>query len=280
MSIPYLKGYLVKPSVVTQQGQVIFTDGTNDITPNQQQCEAYGYIYNKDTGTCSVYTFNQNLGSNLINESNYIKGSDNATETGTNNTYIMGEKNTVKGRARNNSIVGFNNQINNGINNSSVIGTLAEVTATNSLVIGGNASTDTLGERQSIQLMYGVQTTDGTVTDSYLNNIRLNFFQIPDNTIMYFHADVIAVRIGGDGGGNVGDYKSWVERGVVINESGTLSINRERDTIKGNGTTTGWQPTGAVSGTNFTITCKATNDMTVEWASNITFTQIKTGVSL
>ena len=46
----------------------------------------------------------------------------------------MGEKNTVKGRARNNSIVGFNNQINNGINNSSVIGTLAEVTATNSLV--------------------------------------------------------------------------------------------------------------------------------------------------
>ena len=96
MSIPYLKGYLVKPSVVTQQGQVIFTDGTNDITPNQQQCEAYGYIYNKDTGTCSVYTFNQNLGANLINESNYIKGSDNATETGTNNTYIMGEKTPSK----------------------------------------------------------------------------------------------------------------------------------------------------------------------------------------
>ena len=99
---------------------------------------------------------------------------------------------------------------------------------------------------------------------------------------MYFHADVIAVRVGGsEGTGSIGDYKSWVERGVVTNisDAGT-SVNRERDTIKGNGTNTGWQPTAKVSGTNFTITCKATNDMTVEWASNITFTQIKTGVSL
>ena len=59
-----------------------------------------------------------------------------------------------------------------------------------------------------------------------------------------------------------------------------LSIARERDTIKTSGTTTGWQPTGAVSGTNFTIQVKASNNMTVEWALNITFTQIKTGVTL
>ena len=280
MSIPYLKGYLVKPGAITTDGYVTFTDGTNAITPNQQQCEAYGYTYNKDTGTCSTFTFNQGLGVNLINETNYIKGFNNSTETGTNNTHIMGENNTVKGSARNNSIVGSNNQINNGINNSTVIGTLGETTASNSLVIGGNKGSDNLGERQSIQLMYGVQTTDGTVTNSYLNNITDNYFVVPDNTILYFHADVVAVRVGGEGAGNVGDYKSWVERGVVINESGTLSINRERDTIKGNGTTTGWQPTGAVSGRNFIITCKATNSMTVEWASNITFTQIKTGVSL
>ena len=280
MSIPYLKGYLVKPGAITSDGYVTFTDGTNAVTPNQQQCEAYGYTYNKDTGTCSTFTFNQGLGVNLINETNYIKGFNNSTETGTNNTHIMGENNTVKGSARNNSIVGSNNQINNGINNSTVIGTLGETTASNSLVIGGNKGADNLGERQSIQLMYGVQTTDGTVTNSYLNNITDNYFVVPDNTILYFHADVVAVRVGGEGAGNVGDYKSWVERGVVINESGTLSINRERDTIKGNGTTTGWQPTGAVSGRNFIITCKATNSMNVEWASNITFTQIKTGVSL
>ena len=34
--------------------------------------------------------------------------------------------------------------------------------------------------------------------DSYLNNVTDNYFYlIPDNTAMYFHADVLAVRVGG-----------------------------------------------------------------------------------
>jgi hypothetical protein len=280
MAIPYLKGYLIKPSAITTDGVVLFTDGTNEVTPNQQQCEAYGYTYNQETGTCSTYTFTPKLGIDLINESNSVKGAGNSIETGTNNTYIMGEQNTVKGNSRNNIIVGAKNEIVNGVNNANVFGTLGEATASNSIVLGGNDLADNLGERQSIQLMYGVQTTDGTVVNSYLNNLTGSYLAIPDDTIMYFHADVIAVRVGGDGTGNLGDYKSWVERGVVINESKTLSIQRERDTIKGAGTTTGWQPTGAVTGTNFTITCKAANSVTVEWACNITFTQIKTGVAL
>ena len=55
---------------------------------------------------------------------------------------------------------------------------------------------------------------------------------------MYFHADVLAVRVGGTGTGNAGDFLSWVERGVVINKSGVLSIARERDTIQGSGNVT------------------------------------------
>ena len=49
---PFLTGYTVKPSSVSGLGIVTFTDGTNQITPNQLQCEAYGYTYNKVTGTC------------------------------------------------------------------------------------------------------------------------------------------------------------------------------------------------------------------------------------
>jgi hypothetical protein len=97
---------------------------------------------------------------------------------------------------------------------------------------------------------------------------------------MYFHADVIALRVGGTGSGNLGDYASWVERGVIINESGTLSVNRERDAIKSNGTVSNWQPTGIVSGTNFAMRVRGATDVTIEWCSNITFTQIKTGVAL
>lgn len=279
-NIPFLKDYPVRPLSIDTTGIVTFTDGTNDVAPNQQQCEAYGYTFNEILGTCTSFNYNTNLDSNFNNINNVTRGTGNTTERGTNNTYIMGDNNTVKGLSRNNIIVGSNNEIANGVNNANVYGTLGEVTATNSIVLGGNAPTDNLAERQSIQLMYGVQTTAGGTVDSYLNNITDNYFTIPENTAMYFHADVLAVRVGGTGTGNPGDFLSWVERGVVINKSGTLSIERQRDTIVGSGNHTNWRPTANVSGTNFRITVRGDTDQTIEWASNITFTQIKTGVAL
>tara|TARA_R100001015_G_C4625298_1_gene183790 strand:+ start:540 stop:1388 length:849 start_codon:yes stop_codon:yes gene_type:complete len=280
-TIPYITGFAIKPAKISGTGVVTFTDGRNEIVPNQRQCEAYGYTYNPTTRVCEAFKYSSNLSVNLNNENNNVQGSQNVTGVGTNNTYIMGENNEVIDVSRNNILVGSRNQITKQVDNTAVFGTLGEVRDTNSFVIGGNATSDVLGKRQSVQLLYGGQTTDGATTDSYLNNTTDSFVVVPDNTIMYFHADCVAVRVGGtSGSGAVGDYKSWVERGVVINKSGTLSIERERDTIKGSGTTTGWQPTGAVSGTNFLLQIKGTNNMTLEWALNVTFTQIKTGVAL
>ena len=282
-TIPYLSGFDVKPSSTSVLGVVTFTDGTNDITPNQLQCEAYGYTYNKADGTCSTFRYNTNLNRSFSNESNKVQGANNTTETGTNNTLIIGQNNTVKGLSRNNIIVGNENEIANGVNNANVYGTLGEATADNSIVLGGNVATDLLGERQSIQVLYGTQTTNGTNTVSYLNNTTDKLLAVPENAVMYFHADVVAVRVGGtdtSGGGAVGDFASWVERGVIINKSGTLSIERERDAIKHSGHTTNWQPTGIVSGTNFAMRVRGHADTTIEWCSNITFTQIKTGVAL
>jgi len=279
-SIPYLTGFTVKPLSVSAIGIVSFTDGTREITPNQLQCEAYGYTYNNILGTCSIFTYSTNLNTNVANENNKTYGAGNTTETGTNNSLVMGESNTVKGFSRNNIIIGSNNEIANGVNNANVFGTLGEATADNSIVLGGNAPTDNLAERQSIHLMYGVQTTAGATVDSYLNNVTDNYFTIPDNTAMYFHADVLAVRVGGTGTGNAGDFLSWVERGVVINKSGVLSIARERDTIQGSGNHTNWRPTASVDGTNFIIDVRGAADTIIEWCSNIRFTQIKTGVTL
>ena len=280
-TIPYLSGFDVKPSSTSSLGIVTFTDGTNDITPNQLQCEAYGYTYNKADGTCSTFRYNTNLNRSFSNESNKVQGANNTTETGTNNTLIIGQNNTVKGLSRNNIIVGNENEIANGVNNANVYGTLGEATADNSIVLGGNAANDNLAERQSIHLMYGTQTTAGGTVDSYLNNISGNYFTIPDNTAMYFHADVLAVRVGGTSeAGSTGDFASWVERGVVINIRGTLSIARERDAIKSSGTVTNWRPTATVDGTNFIMDVRGATDVTIEWASNIRFTQIKTGVAL
>jgi len=276
----YKTGFSVKPKFISALGEVTFTDGTNNIIPNQLECEAYGYTYNKVTGTCSAFRSNIGIDRNMSNIGNFIKGKQNTTETGTTNTVMIGESNTVKGMSKNNIIIGNQNEIANGVNNANVFGTLGEATADNSIVLGGNAPTDTLSERQSIHLMYGTQTTAGSTVDSYLNNISGNYFTIPENTAMYFHSDILAVRVGGTGAGSAGDFASWVERGVVINKSGTLSISKERDTIKSSGTVTNWRPTTTVDGTNFIIDVRGATDVTIEWASNIRFTQIKTGVAL
>jgi len=280
-TIPYLAGFDVKPLSTSNLGVVTFTDGTNDITPNQLQCEAYGYTYNKATGTCSTFRYNTNLDRNFNNINNKVEGAGNTAETGTNNTYIIGENNTVRGLSRNNIVVGSNNEIANSVNNAFVYGTKGEATADNSIVLGGNAPDDLLAERQSIQLLYGTQsTTSGTVA-SYLNNTAANFFEIPENTAMYFHGDVIALRVGGSSGsGAVGDFASWVVRGVIINKSGTLSISTERDAIKSSGTVTNWRPTAVASATHFGINVRGQTNMTLEWASTINFTQIKTSVAL
>jgi len=279
-TIPYLTGFDVKPLFTSSLGVVTFTDGTNAITPNQLQCEAYGYTYDKASGTCSTFRFNTNLNRSFSNESNKLQGTNNTTETGTNNTYIIGENNTVKGLSRNNIVVGNQNEIANGVNNASVYGTFGEATADNSIVLGGNSGSDTLGKRQAIQLIYGTQTTDGIVIESYLNGISGSYFVVPENTAIMFEADILAVRVGGTGAGAVGDFKSWIETGVVINKSGTLTVDSSIISHSNSGSTGGWDAVSTVSGTNYVISVEGATDKTIEWVSNIRFTQIKTGVAL
>ena len=275
----YLKGYTIKPSEITGTGEVLFTDGRNsNLRANQLQCGAYGYTYDVATGTCNAFVFNTNLNSTFRNTSNKMNGSGNTTELGSNTIQINGTNNSALGSNNNCLINGKQNEIANGVSNSTVFGTLGNATADNSIVLGGNAPTDRLEERQSIQLMYGVQTTTGATVDSYLNNIADNYFTIPRNTVMYFHADVIAVRTGGTSAGSVGDYSSWVERGVISRiGDADVSVQRERDAIKSNGTTTLWRPTASVTGAStFIMQVRGAANTTIEWASTIRITQLQT----
>ena len=281
MAIPYLNGYTIKPNFVSPSGIVTFTDGTNDITPNQQQCEAYGYTYNEATGTCVAYNFTLRLNRSIRYEDSKLEGSGNQIESGTKNTIITGENNIVKGISRNNIIIGTSNQIANGVSNANVYGTLAQATANNSIVLGGNEAADVLGERQNTTFIYGKQTTDNSTVDAFLNNTTDSYFIVPENSVFYFQSETVAVRVGGDSGsGAVGDFKAWVERGVVKNAAGTLSIDRSRTSPASSGTTTGWSPVNAVSGTRFRQTVKGATGMTLEWASTIRMTQIQTSVTL
>jgi len=277
-----ITGLTIAPYGVSALGVVTFVDKQgNQITPNQVQCESYGYTYNPDSNTCSTFRFNTKINNVFDNFSNSINGANNVVQTGAINTYVLGEENTVRSLSRNNIVIGKKNEIAASINNANVYGVLGEATASNSIVLGGNAAADNLGERQTMTFMYGKQTTDGSTVDAFLNNTTDSYFVVPENTAIYFQSETLAVRVGGSSGsGAVGDFKSWVERGVVKNAAGTLSIDRSRTSPADSGTTTGWSPINSVSGTNFLQTVKGAANMTIEWASTIRMTQIKTGVTL
>ena len=280
-STPYLQGYPIKPASISGTGIVTFTDGRYSVEPNQQQCEAYGYTYNPITGTCNAFTFSTNLNTAINNETNIVSGQGNVTGVGTGNTHIIGQSNEVLEPTRNNLIVGSQNQITYNVDNTASFGTLGEVTATNSIVLGGNAGTDILGERQNITLIYGVQTPSDAPALANLNNTVDSFFQPIENSVFYFQSEILAVRVGGANlGGAVGDYKSWVERGVVKNASGTLSISRSQTAIVDSGTTSGWSTENTVSGSDFELSVTGARDMILEWIATIRITQIKTGVAL
>jgi len=287
MAIPFISGFEVKPYSVSESGIVTFTSGTEGedipilLKANQLQCEAYGYTYNKATGTCSIFRHNIDVATTFDNINNNTQGPRNNVANGVDNSYVMGEENTLESLTKNNIVIGSNNTIKTTVENSSIQGTLGEATATNSIVLGGNAGTDILGKRQAIQLLYGTQTTDGTDSFSYLNGITDSFFVVPENTAIMFEADILAVRVGGTAGaGAVGDYKSWIETGLVINKSGTLSVDSSTISHSSSGTTGGWNAESTVSGTNYIITAEGVADTTIEWVSNIRFTQLKTGVTL
>ena len=280
-NVKYKTGFSIKPSQIGNTGVVTFTNGTTEIIPNQKQCEAYGYVFDRSTGTCRAFKPSTTLNTAFTQEGSVIKGQGNSVIRGTRNTYIMGVDNVVNGTSQNNIVVGNQNQIEDGANNTFVYGTLANSTADNSIVLGGNAPADILGERQVSTVMYGHQTTDASTNISFLNNVSGSFYAIPENAAMYFQADILAVRVAGSSGsGAVGDFKSWVERGVVINKSGTASISRTRTSPTSSGTTTGWSPVSTVVGTNYQLTVTGAANMTIEWVASIRFTQIQTSVSL
>jgi len=275
MAIPYLKGYSVKPSVIEPTGRVYYTDGTNNFSPNQEQCEAYGYTYDSSTGTCIAFNYTPLVQRTLNNENNQAQGSNLTMETGSKNSIINGNNHTVRRQAQNNILSGMGNEVAATINDSLIVGTRASGIVTNSLVLGGNQGSDALGERQNMTFMYGVTTTDNSTVDALVNNTKDSYFVPELDTAYYFQSETLALRTGGTAGGSVGDFKAWVERGVVLNSAGTLSIDRSRTSPADSGTTTGWSPINAVSGSNFRQTVKGATNMDIEWVSTIRLTQVR-----
>jgi len=269
-TIPYLKGYDVKPSSTSEIGVVTFTDGTNDIIPNQQQCEAYGYTYDKASGTCSTFRYNTNLNRSFSNESNKVQGANNTTETGTNNTLIIGQNNTVKGMSRNNIIVGNENEIANGVNNASVFGNYGIAERDGEVVIGGGGFSGAgVGKAQSSIITLTGTTTDASATNLFVNGDASTTIIAWSSTTSFqgFEATVIGVRTGGSAAsGAVNDRICLKVTGLVF----LKAVDQSSTDLGKSGTTGGWAAEVAFSGTNdmlFAVTGAA--NMNISWSCTL-----------
>ena len=270
----YLNGYIIKPAKINALGIVEFTDGTNAITPNQQQCQAYGYTYDKITGTCKAFNYNTNLERNISNVNNNIQGAGNVTGTGTNNTYIMGEDNTVQGISTNNIIIGNDNVISSGVKNAAVFGNFGIAERTGEVVIGGGGFSGAgKGYAQSSVITLTGTTTDETVTSLFVNGDSSVTTIARGSGTVYtgFDVSLLGVRTGGTAGGSEGD-RIFLKRTGIILEAVS---NESSATIDEFGTVTGWTGTIAFSGANMVFQVTGVADMDISWSCTLNLYEMK-----
>jgi hypothetical protein len=281
-TIPYITGFTVKPLSTSGLGVVTFTDGTNDITPNQLQCEAYGYTYDKASGTCSIFRYNTNLNRSFDNANNNTQGAGNTTETGTNNTYIMGENNTVKGMSRNGQITGNGNVISNGINNAQVSGVMGKAIRQGEAVLGGGSYGVGAGYTQSSKVQLSVKTTDETPTKLYAQDIVGEYITLQANSILGYEIYVTRLETGG-ASGTAGQFSYRKNNGAVrVTDAGAIIIyDFQTKNIAKKGVNASFQIVDSTTASIPSITVEVTDRAGVNnlWSATVYLHELATNIA-
>ena len=223
----YKNGFTIKPKEILDSGEVIFTDGTNEIIPNQISCQAYGYTYNNASGTCQAFNYSTIVKSKFSNLSNKTNGG--LTENKTQNTILNGQENLTKGNNFNNILNGEKQEIANSISNSTILsGSYGEAINQGSVVLGGGGFNEGLGFSQMSFVQQSNKTLDATETALLTQYLPLTYIQKVANSVIGFEANVIGVNYGGEG--EVGEYGYVQITGAVTFTNGLASTYHQTTT--------------------------------------------------
>ena len=278
----YLKGYTIKPYQTTKGGEVIFTDGTNtDIRANQVQCEAYGYTYDRASGTCNSFRHNTNLNRAIRNINNKINGARNITELGTNTVQINGSNNITKGFNNNCFINGNANTIENGVSNATVVGVGGKANREGEFVVGGGNNTIGLTEtnRKVSTINLSGTTSDNTPTSLTVNGMGgSNFININKNSIVGFEIYITRFETGGSAG-TAGNYSYRNIKGVVqIDDAYSMAFivgfTRNIGKIGVNGTTVMRDTTAIYGIPSISLDVTDRNNVSNFWSATVTLNEL------
>jgi len=225
----YKNGYSIKPKHITQTGEVIFTDGTNEVRANQITCQDYGYTYNESTGTCSAFKYNTKINNTSDNVHNIIKGNLNTTNLGTENSFLLGADNKSEGDNLNVMITGSKNVVDKDLKNTSIIsGTFGQAKNQGEVLMAGGGFGSTLALAQTFFVQQSGITTDDTETSLYTQYITNKFIEKVGNSVIGFEANVIGINYGGEG--EVGEYGYVQITGAVKFTNGLASTYHQSTT--------------------------------------------------
>ena len=277
----FKKGYKIKPKEVKPNGSVLFTDGTNDVIPNQVACEAYGYRYDTVNGTCYSFISTKQLGKQLTEPSNTKTGINNKTEKGTSRSIINGTLNTTKGFNENCLVSGKGNTVNNGMNNATAVGAYGKVLRQGEFVRGGGGST-AANQTQSSVIMLTCNTTDNSTTDMLVQGTASSYINLQNNSILGFEAYITRLETGGSSG-TAGEFSYRQIKGVIRTaDNYGLTIENYNSRVLGkdgvNGTAAFAEIGGARSGT-VSIQVSDRNNVNNIWNATVYLHETKTNIT-
>tara|TARA_R100001509_G_scaffold117855_1_gene72405 strand:- start:1164 stop:2003 length:840 start_codon:yes stop_codon:yes gene_type:complete len=273
----FKKGFKIKPSEVSQSGEVIFTDGTNKVVPNQLACEAYGYKYNADTSTCVAYNYNTKIQEFFSNIKNNQLGADNTTEKATNKTLLNGTNNKTKGSNNNCLVNGQEHELTRGLNNTNILaGSFAKALNQGEVVIGGGGFGTTLGLAQTSFVQQSGQTENDTETLLTTQNLNSTHIQKVANAVIAFEANVIGIDISDQ---STFDYAYIQITGAVKFDNSLTSTYHQTRTnivapgISGLTVSAVMKDAEAIS---FAVAVTGLEEKTIQWTADIKLWQNKT----
>ena len=262
----FRKGYTIKPKEVLGTGEIRFTDGTNNVIPNQNACEAYGYTYNTATSTCNAFNYNSGLSRKFNNITNNTSGG--STEIGTRNTLINGQESVTKGNNFNNIINGEKHQIENGVNNSIILnGIYGQAKNQSEVVIAGGGFNEKIGLSQVSFVQQSNKTLNNTETALLTQYLPLTYIQKIANSVIGFEANVIGINYGGEG--EIGQYIYLQLKGAVVFTNGLTSTYTQTSTTIAAGGLTATATMKDVTATSFGINVTGAAETRVQWTASI-----------
>ena len=263
----FKKDFKIKPKEVNLNGLVTFTDGTNDVVPNQLACEAYGYKYDTLTGTCISFIPTSKLDNQLKEPSNTITGVTNKHEKGTSRSIINGTLNTTKGFNENCLVTGEKNEVQNNINNSLLVGKMGKVTHDSEFCVGGGGFNSEAGLTQYSVLQVSGKTTSTADVDLYIegNDVLSNEILLPANSVTTYEIWLSGLVTGGSSG-TPGDYETYEYHGTIRTaDNGTMTHNAKISRLLGRTGSLGTKTIDTATAYTLKIQIAGQNNVNCQW---------------